>query len=99
MSTETIEIFTLAEAQETLRGITDRLREVDAQLTGLSSFLPAPCAESFEPRAELRGLVDCVRKDLLEDAIRTLQTAGSCTEPAFRLEHVKRQERWLEGGA
>jgi hypothetical protein len=51
------------------------LREVDDRLAQMCRTLPEPTA-TFHAQAELRGTLECVRTDLLEDAISTLRTAA-----------------------
>ncbi len=51
------------------------LREVDEQLAQICETLPAP-TPTFNARGELRGKIQCVRTDLLRDAITTLNEAA-----------------------
>ncbi len=55
------------EIQQAVLEVSIRLRKVGDQLADLSSGLPEP-AEKFDIRAELRGVLECVRSDLLADA-------------------------------
>ena len=79
------------EVQRVLFRLRAKLRESDAELEQLCRSLPEP-TEDFDARAELRGTLECVRKDLLEDAISTLRVAARRTEQEWRqaFEHRSR---------
>jgi hypothetical protein len=77
------------EIQQDVLEVSIRLREVSDQLADLSSALPEP-AEKFDMRAELRGVLECVRSDLLADAVNTLRAAATRDEAGFRGELRKR---------
>lgn len=85
--------YALAEAQQTLREITARLRGIDADLSELSGSLPGP-TEEFEARAELGGVIHCVQTDLLADAIATLEHAAQQGPFDLGLEFHQRRA-WL----
>jgi hypothetical protein len=63
------------EGRRALLKICADLREVADQLTQMCRTLPKPTA-IFHAQGELRGTLECVRTDLLEDAISTLRTAA-----------------------
>ena len=85
--------MTLQEAQQALQTIITGLRGIDAELAELSISLPEPTQE-FEARAELGGVIRCVRADLLADAIATLEHAGSQGPLGLCVEFHDRQS-WL----
>lgn len=78
------------DVQRTLFRLRAKLRESDAELEQLCRTLPEPTAD-FDARAELRGTLECVRTDLLEDAISTLQAAARRTDTEWRMAFVERQ--------
>ncbi len=100
MKNETVKPPSLAKAQQTVREILGQLQQVDDQLAELSSVLPGPTAQ-FDVRAELRGAVECVRAELLLDAIETLGKTVAASSLELRLGFEMRQQLWLarEGGA
>jgi len=83
---------TLSDARRALDGAAGELRAVDRRLAELARRLPVP-GERFSALAELRGAVDCVRADLLADAVDTLTTAASRGEPALRRAFLERRRR------
>ncbi len=83
----------VSDVQSAIRDTTTELRRVDRQLGEISDSLPQANGE-FDMLAELRGAIDTVRSDLLSDAIATLDTAGSVTEPDLRCRFTERQG-WL----
>ncbi|MCP4549301.1 MAG: hypothetical protein GY835_22845 [bacterium] len=68
-----------------------QLRESAAELEQLCQTLPEP-AEDFDARAELRGTLECVLTDLLEDAVSTLRVAAKRTEEEWRLAFEQRSQ-------
>jgi len=80
----------LQEAQQALQAITASLRGIDDELAKLSGSLPDPTAE-FEARAELKGVIGCVRADLLADAIATLEHVGEQTARGLCVEFHDRR--------
>ena len=89
-SDKVVQKMSFTKARQAVRKLASRLRRLDGQLATLSSELPEPVAE-FEAAAELRGIVECVRSDLLADAITTLEAASERDEIGLRMELVKRQ--------
>jgi hypothetical protein len=83
------------EIQQAVLEVSIRLQKVGDQLADLSSGLPEP-AEKFDIKAELRGVLECVRNDLLADAVNTLRAAATRDEAGFRGELQKRLV--LQGG-
>lgn len=62
------------EGQRALRPVIAELRQIDEHLESLSPSLPEL----------LRGIVKCVRHDLLEDALKTLDAAADQSPEALR---------------
>jgi hypothetical protein len=83
----------LAGAQDAMRGVVGDLRRIGGRMAELCENLPEPDDE-FEALAELCGVVDCVNRDLIADAIRTLELAANHDEAELRREYEQRQ-RWL----
>ncbi len=79
--------LTNREAQLAVQQIAGELRSIDRRLGGL--------IEAIEPRpdevlpAELKGVLQVVRSDLLLDAITTLDTLGCLTEEGLVLEQIR----------
>ncbi len=82
----------LPEIQGSLREILHDLQKVDDRLALLSEDLPEPTAE-FNLRAELRNALDCVRIELLGDAIATLDGAASQSLERFFVDYRERLRR------
>lgn len=78
------------EVQRTLFRVRAKLRESDAELAQLCKALPEP-TEDFDAWAELRGTLECVRTDLLEDALATLRTAARRTKEEWHKGFQQRQ--------
>ncbi len=97
----------VAEAQKALRAAASELQAVDQRLSGVAERLAvlgsttAPpggsrgagrgATNGFVILAELRGAIDCVRADLLADAIMTLDAAGTMTEDELRRRCAERR--------
>ncbi len=96
----------VAEAQKALCAVAADLLAVDQRLSTLVEQLPVPGSPAAPARsrgarrretnrfvilAELRGAVDCVRADLLADAIMTLEAAGTMTEDELRRQCAERR--------
>jgi hypothetical protein len=77
-------------AQDAIRGVVGDLRRIEGRMVELCESLPEP-GDEFEPLAELCGVVDCVNRDLIADAIRTLEFAASQDEAELRREYEQRQ--------
>ena len=71
-----------------LRRIDDRLAEISRRLQGSGD------PRGFNVPTELRSAVDCVRSDLLTDAIETLSFAATASEADLHRSSEERQ-RWL----
>ena len=78
--------------QDAIRGVVGNLRRIGERMDELCQSLPEPGHE-FEPLAELGGVVDCVNRDLVADAIRTLELAASQGEAELRREYDRRQRQ------
>ncbi len=70
----------IPEAQQQLAALAQELRRLDERLSILAAGI-APDPEEILP-AELRAGVECVREDLLSDAISTLAGLAVLTEDA-----------------
>ena len=81
----------LSEIQGVLREIVADLQKVDDRLALLSERLPEPPSH-FSVRAELRNALDCVRIELLGDAIATLDGAATQSPLSFLAEYRQRQK-------
>ena len=86
----------LAEIQDALGKIVADLSEVENRLALLSEHLPEPTG-TFNVRAQLRNALDCVRLELLADAIETLDVAARMTPERFLADYRERLQR-LGGG-
>lgn len=82
----------VGEIQDAIRETAVELRRIEERLVELCESLPEPGHE-FEPRAELGGVLDCVNRDLLADAIRTLELAATQGEDQLRREYDRRQQQ------
>lgn len=79
------------EMQRVLFRVRAKLYESDAELEQLCETLPEP-TEDFDTGAELRGTLECVREDLLKDAISTLRVAARRSEEEWRRAFERRLE-------
>jgi hypothetical protein len=84
---------TLLETQGAIQDAAAELRRLDERLAEICGRLPEP-ARGFDILTELRGTVDCVRSDLLSDAIATLSVAATASESDLHRSFEERQ-RWL----
>jgi hypothetical protein len=82
----------VGETQEAIWEVATELRRVEGRIGELCEILPKPGHE-FEPLAELWGVLDCVKRDLLADAIRTLEIATTQDEDQLRREYDWRHEQ------
>ena len=82
----------LPEIQGTLREILADLQKVDDRLALLSENLPEPTAE-FNVKGQLREALDCVRIELLGDAIATLDGAANQSPARFLVDYRERLRR------
>ena len=71
--------------------ITADLRRIDRQLETLVQALPEP-DEDFHILKELRAAADCVRGDLLQDAIETLDNAATLSPIELRRRFEERKQ-------
>lgn len=81
------------EVQCVLLKVRARLYESDTDLEQLCATLPKP-TEDFDAQAELRGTLECVRTDLLADALSTLKAACRRTKEEWR-QHFEERSRLL----
>ena len=84
---------TFNEVQDELQIVANGLHNLFKEMEDVCSRLPK-MGRDFEPLAELRAAMDCVRSDLLGDAIETLKRAGTLTEEQLKQRFEERQE-WL----
>jgi hypothetical protein len=82
----------VGETQEAICEAATELRRVEGRIGWLCEILPEPGHE-FEPLAELWEVLDCVKRDRLADAIRTLEVAANQDEDQLRREYDRRQEQ------
>ena len=80
----------VGEARSALRAAAADLEAVYRRLSALAERLPVPC-ERFLTLAELRAAIDCVRADLLTDAIETLEAAATLSERELRRRFAERR--------
>ena len=78
--------------QHQLAEITADMRRIDQQLEALVQDLPEP-DEDFHILKELRAAADCVRGDLLQDAIETLDTAATLS-PIELWRRFEERKQW-----
>jgi hypothetical protein len=82
----------VGETQHAIWEAATELRRVEERIGELCEILPEPGHE-FEPLAELWDVLDCVKRDLLADAIRTLEIAATQNEDQLRREYDWRQQQ------
>ena len=83
----------VSKTQGAIQALAAELSQVDRRLAAVSEGLPEP-ADDFDMPAELRSAVDCVRNDLLADAISTLNHIATASERGLRQSFEERQ-KWL----
>ncbi len=83
---------TLADLQTALLAKAIELRAIEESLAALVEDLPTPDAR-FGALEELRGMVDCVRSDLLSDAMMTLERAAITSEGDLHRLFYERQRQ------
>lgn len=69
-----------------IREAAEDLRRLDQRLAEIVSNLPLQ-TDGFSLLGEFRGGVECVRSDLLEDAIDSLTTLATISEEELREQH------------
>ena len=80
----------VADLQTELLAAAISLRGIDESLAGLAEELPTP-GDRFDALAELRGAIDCVRSDLLSDAMTTLERAAILSEGELYRHYCERR--------
>ncbi len=84
----------LTEAQDGIRDISARLQEVGGRKAACEALRDfAGARGEFEPLSELRGVLKCVRSDLVGDAIATLEAGAGPDVLAPLVDYLKRQLR------
>lgn len=82
-------------SQSAIQSVATELRRIDNRLAEISRRLQGSGdPRGFDVPTELRGAVDCVRSDLLTDAIETLSFAATASEADLHRSFEERQ-RWL----
>lgn len=77
------------EVQDELKLTVDSLRHIGERLKEIGTKLPEP-SRAFEALAELRAVMDCVRNDLLDDAVETLTCATTLSEEQMKVRFEER---------
>ena len=80
------------EVQDELQVTADALHSMEQQLQQLAHKLPKR-SHGFEALAELRAAMDCVRSDLLDDAIETLRFAANLDEENLQ-QRFEERRKW-----
>ena len=65
----------LADGQRAVKEVVTDLAQLEQRLLEIAASLPTP-----PPTGHLRGIIHCVRDDLLKDVIDTLTAAASSAE-------------------
>ena len=81
----------VADLQTALLAAAIALRSIDESLAALAEPLPPP-GERFDVLAELRAAIDCVRSDLLSDAMTTLERAATMSEGELHERFCERRQ-------
>ena len=84
---------TFREAQFKLHVTADFLDDLCRQIEEFSRKLPES-RRTCDPLAQLRAAMECVRSDLLLDAVKTLRLAANLTEEQLKQRFEERQ-KWL----
>lgn len=87
---------TVPEVQHNLRELCTELRRIEGRLAELYDPQLSPSSPDYEALMELEGKIDCVRNDLLDDAIATLEVATALSPAQLRLNFLFRPE-WPSG--
>ena len=82
---------TFREAQDKLQVTADSLDHLCKQIKEFCRGLPKS-RRSCDPLAELRAALDCVRTDLLVDAVETLRLAANLDEEQLKQRFEERQK-------
>ena len=86
---------TTSGTQIAIQSVATELRRIDDRLADISRRLhDSGDHRGFDAPTELRSAVDCVRSDLLTDAIETLSFAATASEEDLHRSFEERQ-RWL----
>ncbi len=72
------------------------IEAIQKQLSDICERLPAPQNETFHHAAELRGYMECIFRETLEDARDTLLEAALKEEATLRRETLQRLRWQLE---
>ena len=76
--------------REAIHRIAEQLRQVEARIVALCATLPEP-ADRFDAQAQLREALECVSRDLIADAIQTLELAAEGGGAGLRRDFDRRQ--------
>ncbi len=83
----------VSDVQIAIMGAAGDLRRLDQRLADLARALPQANGDCGM-LAELRGILDAVRSDLLADAVDTLTVAATAEETDLRRRFDERQDRF-----
>ncbi|MEM7356886.1 MAG: hypothetical protein AAF657_39095 [Acidobacteriota bacterium] len=75
---EPVQPLSVAAAQRALRQTADELRTIDARLAAIAGAIETRLGSSLP--GELRDGTECVRTDLLHDAIESLKALANASE-------------------
>lgn len=74
----------------TVLWVVDQLRHTEARIAALCGMRPEP-GDRFEHQAQLREALECVNRDLIADAIATLERAATGEQTQLRRDVDRRQ--------
>ncbi len=86
-----------AEVQAQIHHLAKILHAECDRLENFGRLLPEPGPE-FDPMAELHAAMDCVRRELLADAVETLHLVATLSEDQLR-ERFEERRTWLVAAA
>lgn len=81
---------TAGEIRSAMLWIAGQLRHLGARIGALCTTVPAP-GDRFEVPGHLCGILDCVHRDLIQDAILTLERAAHRDETQLRRDFDRMQ--------
>ena len=88
----------LGPAQAALREMAESLHRIDERLAESVCRLPAS-SDRFDALAEVRAAIECVRADLLTDAITTLLAVAASSESQLQACYEERRKWAAVAGA
>ena len=81
----------LGPAQTAIREMAESLDKIDERLAESVRRLPAS-SDQFDALAEVRAAIECVRADLLKDAVKTLLAVAASSESQLQACYEERQK-------